>query len=172
VWLQLEMSCLVLGLIGVWTALVLWPVFFVLSASGLEPFRLPSRHTLDILLGNVVLDSMYNGLLLFGVAVSSPLAMSVGSMLVVPASIAADYFIHGTLLSALGGVGVVLIVAGFVLLKLTPSCMNSARAACGLGDETVPVSARAETGMGPESSAVATYADSNSRDIDVSRVGT
>lgn len=132
VWLQLELSFLVLGLIGAWSILTLWPLFFLLDATGLEPFRLPSRGVLEILLGNVALDSAYNSLLLFGIALAGPLPMSVGCMLVVPASIVADYFLHHTLLTPMAVCGVILIVAGFVLLKLTAGCLAAAASACGL----------------------------------------
>lgn len=136
VWLQLELSCMVLGLIGVWSVLCLWPLFFILNVSKVEPFRFPSAGVLEILLGNVVLDCAYNSLLLFGVALAGPLAMSVGCMLVVPASILADYFIHHTLLTPMAVGGVLLIVAGFVLLKTTPGCLRWMGAAVGCIDDS------------------------------------
>lgn len=118
-WADLELSALVLGLIGLFTLLLLWPVFFALHSSGVEPFVWPVLASKWRLLAiNAALDSCFNTSLLMGILLSSPLVISVGAMLVVPVSIIVDFLFHGTLLGPISWVGVGLIVAGFVVLKL------------------------------------------------------
>ena len=135
---QAEMTALVLGLMGTFTLLTLWPLFFVLHYSGAEPFELPSASKTALLALNTGLDSVYNLLLLYGITVSSPLVMSLGTMLVVPASLAADWVLHGATMSwaALGGV--VLIGVGFLMMQRLHGVYAGALAvarACGCGSK-------------------------------------
>jgi drug/metabolite transporter (DMT)-like permease len=112
-----ETSAFVVGAMGVWSLLTLWPVFFALHYSGVEAFELPPPPKARLLAVNVVLDAVYNLALLLGIVVSSPLYMSLGSMLVVPATVAADWAVHGSLLGGQAGGGVALILTGFLLLQ-------------------------------------------------------
>jgi hypothetical protein len=75
--IQAEMAGLVLGLMGVFTLLTLWPLFFIFHYSGLEPFEWPPPEKGRLLALSVALDAIYNLLLLFGIQVSR--CMSVGS---------------------------------------------------------------------------------------------
>ena len=115
--LQAEMTALVLGTMGAFTLLTLWPLFFILDATGVEPFEWPNRSKAQLLALNTGLDSIYNLLLLMGISTSSPLVISLGTMLVVPATMAVDWAVHGATMSwgALGGV--LLIAVGFLLMQ-------------------------------------------------------
>ena len=119
--LRIEMASMVLCLYGVGTAMFCGPVLAVWDHAGLETFEWPPNgHKTSLLLLNAVLDSTYNGLLLFGILVTTPLFMSVGTMLVMPASIVVDRLVHGTVLSPLAVVGAVVIVVGFGMLNIPP----------------------------------------------------
>jgi drug/metabolite transporter (DMT)-like permease len=124
---HLELSFMMLGLAGVMTALCVWPVLLILDASGVEPFLWPSPAKWRLLLINASLDTIFNLCMLAGILASSPLVVSVGSMMVVPTSIIVDYILHGTVLHALAIVGVVLVVLGFVILKLPPRLFRCGR---------------------------------------------
>lgn len=112
-----ELSFLVLGLIGICTLILLTPVIPLLDAVGLEPFEWPSVEKLSLLIANASMDVVYNVLLLLGILLTSPLFMAVGCMLVVPASILADWLVHGSTLSPQALAGACIVVSGFAVLK-------------------------------------------------------
>lgn len=124
-WSQAELSALMMGLVGVFTALLIWPFLPILDVTGIERLVWPlPPGKWDMLVINALLDTAYNGLLLLGILVSSPLVISVGVMLVVPASMVADGIINNTRFEPLAYVGVVCIVLGFVLLKIPRSFLT------------------------------------------------
>ena len=119
--LQIEFPMLVSTIIGLGSLLTMWPVFFALNVvpSGpfSEPFKLPNHHETLLLILNGFLDSWYYMLLVFGIAITNPVFMSVGVMLVSPVSFVVDYFLHGTELVPQAWGGVALVIIGFVLLQ-------------------------------------------------------
>jgi hypothetical protein len=141
--LHMELSCFFLGLYGVWTiigSIVFIPVW---SAIGAERYVAPPEHKLRLILLNSALDSIYNILLLFGILVTTPLFMSVGTMMVMPCSIVVDRLVHGTELGPSGIVGAVVIVVGFVMLNIPQEAAarwyRACRVRCGYqGHEKLP----------------------------------
>jgi hypothetical protein len=141
--LHMELSCFFLGLYGVWTiigSIVFIPVW---SAIGAEHYVTPPEHKLRLILLNSALDSIYNILLLFGILVTTPLFMSVGTMMVMPCSIVVDRLVHGTELGPSGIVGAVVIVVGFVMLNIPQEAAarwyRACRVRCGYqGHEKLP----------------------------------
>lgn len=119
-----ENAALVLGAIGVASLLLQWPLFFVFDAAGVEPYELPSPAKARLLALNAGLDTLYNFLLLLGIAVTSPLTMALGSMLVVPASLLADWALHGVVPTPGAGAGIGLICLGFALLQAPPGALE------------------------------------------------
>jgi hypothetical protein len=116
--LHMELACFFLGLYGVWTmvgSIVFIPVW---SSTGAEHYVSPPGHKLRLILLNSALDSIYNILLLFGILVTTPLFMSVGTMMVMPCSIVVDRLVHGTELGPSGIVGAIVIIVGFVMLNI------------------------------------------------------
>jgi solute carrier family 35 protein F3/4 len=65
------------------------------------------------------LDSLFNCLLILGIVISSPLFISVGSLLTIPASVVSDWLLHGTVLPLLSYLGMAAIIVGFLLLTLS-----------------------------------------------------
>eukprot|EP00299_Pterocystis_sp_00344_P013503 c6622_g1_i1.p1 GENE.c6622_g1_i1~~c6622_g1_i1.p1 ORF type:complete len:296 (-),score=13.82 c6622_g1_i1:46-933(-) len=116
---QLKNACLLLGLIGFFNFILLWPGIFLLHFTGLEEFSWPSDpKTVRLMILNMFLDTMFNWFLLFGLALSSPLFISIGSMLVIPASLTTDAMIH-SVHPSLGVIfGCLLIALAFCLLHL------------------------------------------------------
>ena len=78
----LQVAAFMLMLYGICSAALCWMVVAAVDALGVERFQWPPHDKLGMLFLNVCLDSVYNGLLLFGILVATPLFMSVGCMLV------------------------------------------------------------------------------------------
>lgn len=116
--LRAEVSALVLGTMGLFTLTTLWPLFFLFHYTGVEPFEWPSAAKGQLLAMSTLLDGLYNVLLLFGIQISSPLFMSVGTMTVIPVSLLADYLIHHATVSGPGYGGILLIVMGWLILQI------------------------------------------------------
>lgn len=138
-WSQAELSALMMGLVGVFTALLVWPFIPILDVTGIETLVWPlPEGKWGMLALNAVLDTAYNGLLLVGILVSSPLIISVGVMLVVPASMVADGIINDTRFEPLAYVGVACILLGFALLKMPSSILARCFPCCCTADAAKP----------------------------------
>ena len=120
----MEDTCLLFGLFGLSNFLLVWPGLFVLNALNVEPLEWPPTHVLELLFLNGVLDAVFNVLLVVGITFSSPLFVTCGTMLTIPASILWDFCFHGYELPPLAFAGVAMVIAGFALLnaRCTPGC--------------------------------------------------
>lgn len=107
-----------LGTYGLFLNVMAAPIVLLWDKTGVETFELPSHSKASMLMLNAGFDSIYNVLLLFGILITSPLFISVGSMLVMPASIVTDRLIHGTVMGPVGVCGAIVIVIGFSLLNI------------------------------------------------------
>jgi len=116
-WIQVKLAMLAIGWFGLVQLLLLWPGFFIVNALDIETFELPRGRALASLLVTAVMDTFFNVLLLSGIALTSPLFITVGCLLTIPVSIFTDYMLHKALLSggALGGVAC--IAVGFLVLS-------------------------------------------------------
>lgn len=113
-----ETAALTLGCIGAATLLTQWPIFFIANATGWEPFAFPPPPDKGRLVAlNMVLDSIYNLSLLWGISTSSAFAMQLASTMVVPAGIIGDFLFHGVLPGGWAVGGLILIVLGVVSLE-------------------------------------------------------
>ncbi len=122
--LELELPMLLSALVGLVSIVTQWPVFFILSALP-ENSVLYEANTFtfdheswELLAANSFLDSWYYMLLVFGIALTGPVFMSVGVMLVSPVSIVVDWYLHGTQLSVGSWIGVGAVIAGFATLQV------------------------------------------------------
>ncbi|MDR3740189.1 MAG: hypothetical protein P4L40_14340 [Terracidiphilus sp.] len=118
--LRAEVACMMLGLYGVATCVYAPPLLAAFHYGGTEVFVPPPAPETRLIALNAFLDSSYNGLLLFGILLTSPLFMSVGTMLVMPASIVVDRLVRGTVMGGQGIGGAVIIVMGFAMLNVPP----------------------------------------------------
>lgn len=116
IWSDVKYSFVTLGMIGVFHTIINWPGILILDATGVETFELPEPRAFASLMVTTVMDSMFNVLLLIGIAITSPLFISVGCLLTIPASIASDWIIHGRVMSGGAFGGVACIGVGFLVL--------------------------------------------------------
>lgn len=118
---KVEVASFFLMCYGTLTFAALWVLVPGAHALGVEEFSPPDRGVVGSLVVNVLLDAAFNGFLVSGILIASPLVMSVGAMLVMPVSIVADGVANGTQLSASASLGALLIVAAFGVLALPVS---------------------------------------------------
>uniref|UniRef100_A0A6B2LE08 EamA domain-containing protein n=1 Tax=Arcella intermedia TaxID=1963864 RepID=A0A6B2LE08_9EUKA len=111
-------SLLFLGFIGLWTFVIFWPGMPLLHHLRVETFELPWGSALWGQVILLVLDTVFNGAFYVGIYFSSPLFMSVGSILTVPCSVVTDKLVNDYHLSPMGFVGVFGIVLGFLGLNV------------------------------------------------------
>ena len=141
-------SLLLLGLLGAFTALTLWPGVFiedalyvasvgslangsVVSSQEVASLLLVSWSDVTFLITNAALDAVFNGLLVLAIALVSPLFASMGSMLLIPTGIVVDSLSSSkTLWDAWTYAGAVLIVIGFIVLSLPPAIRRNIASRC------------------------------------------
>ena len=141
-------SLLLLGLLGAFTALTLWPGVFiedalyvasvgslangsVVSSQEVASLLLVSWSDVTFLITNAALDAVFNGLLVLAIALVSPLFASMGSMLLIPTGIVVDSLSSSkTLWDAWTYAGAVLIVIGFIVLSLPPTIRRNIASRC------------------------------------------
>lgn len=120
----------VVGVILAWIGVYALTVGTALVAgmlwSGLESVQWGGVPWRILLLGNAM-SLGFNFLVGWGIAVSDPLFVSLGSVLAVPLNLAVDGWLRSTIPTGIQGVGIVCIVAGFVLLMLLDVLERSAR---------------------------------------------
>ena len=123
---QVTMSFAMLGLMGLATAILQWPMILILNSTGEEVFVAPSFACgpgepciFEKLLSNCGLDALYNVLLVFGISITSPVFISVGTMLVAPITVIVDRLkVPPQEFDWKGWVGIVCVVVAFAVLKL------------------------------------------------------
>jgi len=114
-----DCTLFIVGMLGIGTLLLMWPPILVLYFSGVQPQLLPAgMFQWKLVLYNAALATFNNTLFMLAISASSPLFVSVGSILQIPVSAIADYLLHGEELQWQSGVGYGLIAAGFVALSM------------------------------------------------------
>jgi solute carrier family 35 protein F5 len=112
--------CTFQGLMGVFSIIVMWPGILILHFTGIETLEAPANSQMYwLLVLNVVLDISFNFFLLLGMSLSSPLFVSVGIMMVMPATVATDAFVHHVPITWGVACGCALIAVAFGLLNFT-----------------------------------------------------
>lgn len=80
------------GLAGLLTLLTIWPLFFLLDHTGVEPFRWPTREELYYIIIVSLCDTLFNLFLVVTILLTSPLFTSVGTILVIPLGCLVDWY--------------------------------------------------------------------------------
>merc|ERR1712187_1020425 len=115
---------------GLSNFLFLWVFFIALDLTGFEKFNLPFEISSDSkgccfswvtgrILINAVLGSLYTSSFLVGLALTDPLFMSIGLILIIPLQFGTDFALGKISSITVGeGLGCVLIIVGFFLINL------------------------------------------------------
>ncbi|CAE8720275.1 unnamed protein product, partial [Polarella glacialis] len=95
----------------------------LLGATGIEDCWWSSSVHVSwgILLGGALFDFVYNVSIAFGLSISSPVFVALGSILSVPANLTVDALLHHEIPSYLEVVGAAIVIASFCLLATEPA---------------------------------------------------
>ena len=110
------MTLIHMTLIGVWHIAILWLGMVVLNAARAEPFIWPSQRQWGLLCASAAIAFVVNAVTMIGLVFTSPLFISVGVDMVIPASWVADRIAHPNQVSSVLCQGIV-----------TNSCLQIAR---------------------------------------------
>ncbi len=114
--LQLNMP-LFFGLVGFFNAIFLFPLFPILSWTGLEHFHLPpSRRIWTILACNAVSSLLSDICWAYAMVLTSPLIVTVGLSLTIPLSLVGEMVIQGRFEGLVYWIGAVIVVSSFVFV--------------------------------------------------------
>jgi solute carrier family 35 protein F5 len=107
------------SLVGLISVVFSWPVLLMLNYTGFEEFELPSGSLqIGILVITTFAVFCNNYMFTFGVALTAPGFVTIGSMLAIPVSGLVDRFVRDVSFPALKIGGTAAVVAGFVLLNI------------------------------------------------------
>ena len=106
---------------GFFNLVLLWPGLFLVHDVGLEkPFEYPSGLVAGEIVGFTLSETIFHMFLLSGIAVSGPVFMAVGGILIIPVGYLVD-FIKGASAHSLGNyLGCAFIVLGFLIIQEVP----------------------------------------------------
>ena len=115
---NLEASVVFLGTCGVVNIVLAWPFIPLFSAIGLEPFEWATPALTRSIMLNGFIDTIFNFAFIWGVALTSPVFMSTGTILIIPLGIAVDGLLGKGSMNFAQLCGVGLIVCGFLGLNI------------------------------------------------------
>lgn len=114
--LQAVIALQLVATMGLYTFILFLPVCLVIHFTKVENFTMDSTKVLKYF-GIGLLGTAYNLVYMLGNLFTSPLFMSVGTLLTIPASILVDYLLKGYTLPPLSFIGISLIIVSFVVLN-------------------------------------------------------
>ena len=115
---SLEASLIFLGSCGLVNIALAWPFIPIFNAIGNEPFEWPTATLTSTIMLNGFIDTIFNFAFIWGVALTSPVFTSTGTILIIPFGILVDGFLGKGSMNFLQLCGVGLIVCGFLGLNI------------------------------------------------------
>jgi len=107
----------ILAFVGVFTLVLLWPGLLIVHFTGWEVFQWPTGEAFLLVFLMALCESIFNLCLLTGVFLTSPLFISVGSMLAIPTAIIVDHLLGRLDLVSMSYCGIACVVVGFLGLN-------------------------------------------------------
>eukprot|EP01083_Nonionella_stella_P255134 876099_1 len=117
---QVNMT-LFFGFLGFLNACVLWPFFFLFSASQLESFAWPAREVWLVLTTNGLVNVLSDYLWARSILLTTPLIATLGLSLTIPVAFLSDLLFRQKEYNFLYIVGAVLVCMGFVVVNVLRS---------------------------------------------------
>lgn len=106
------------GLVGLSNVLLLWPGFFILHYTGIEPFALPpAGRVTAIILANSLSSLVSDLAWAYAVLLTGPIVVTVGLSMTIPLSLVGQVLLHGQRAGALYWVGAGVVVVSFVFVS-------------------------------------------------------
>ncbi|KAG5926923.1 hypothetical protein E4U42_002799 [Claviceps africana] len=127
------------GLVGVFNLLLLWPLFFILHWTNIEPFELPTKGTvLTIIIVNSVASFVSDICWAFAMLLTTPLVVTVGLSLTIPLSLVGEMVQYGQYSSFVYWIGAAVVFVSFVFIN-NESREDGDRLGEGEADRGLPV---------------------------------
>lgn len=106
------------GFVGIFNAVLLWPMILLLHFTGVEQFELPSTsRTAIILLANMLITFISDFCWCNAVLLTSPLTVTTGLSLTIPLAMVCDWLIRGFRVNIVYLSGAVLVTLGFIIIN-------------------------------------------------------
>jgi solute carrier family 35 protein F5 len=106
------------GLVGLLNVVLLWPGFFILHFTGIEPFALPPTGRVTAIIFANSLSSLVSDIAwAYAVLLTSPIVVTVGLSMTIPLSLIGQIVLNDQKASALYWVGAVAVVLSFVFVS-------------------------------------------------------
>ncbi|KAF6843798.1 vacuolar membrane protein [Colletotrichum musicola] len=106
------------GLVGLFNVLLLWPVFFILHFTGLEPFQLPPTGKIwAIVIGNSVSSFISDMSWAYAMLLTTPLVVTVGLSLTIPLSLIGEMIQYSQYSSWVYWVGAAVVLISFLFIN-------------------------------------------------------
>ncbi|KAL6402205.1 putative vacuolar membrane protein [Ilyonectria robusta] len=106
------------GLVGVFNLALLWPIFFVLHWTGLEPFELPPTGKIwTIIIVNAVGSFISDVSWAYALLLTTPLVVTVGLSLTIPLSLIGEIIQYHKYSGAMYWIGAAVVFLSFVFVN-------------------------------------------------------
>ena len=106
------------GLVGIFNLFLLWPLFPILSVTGVERFELPpTRRIWTIIVINSISSLLSDVAWAYAMVLTSPLVVTVGLSLTIPLSLVGEMIVQSQFKGPLYWVGALIVVAGFGVVE-------------------------------------------------------
>ncbi|QPG97226.1 hypothetical protein C2857_005988 [Epichloe festucae Fl1] len=106
------------GLVGVCNLVLLWPLFFILHWTGIEPFEMPPTGTvLTIIIVNSMASFVSDMCWAFAMLLTTPLVVTVGLSLTIPLSLIGEMIQYGQYSSLVYWIGAAVVFVSFVFIN-------------------------------------------------------
>ncbi|RGP79929.1 integral membrane [Fusarium longipes] len=106
------------GLVGVFNVVLLWPLFFILHWTGIEPFELPPSSTIwGIIIFNAVSSFISDISWALALLMTTPLVVTVGLSLTIPLSLIGEILQYQQYSSFTYWVGAAVVFVSFIVVS-------------------------------------------------------
>ncbi|KAG6096299.1 hypothetical protein E4U31_005527 [Claviceps sp. LM219 group G6] len=106
------------GLVGTFNLLLLWPLFFILDWTSIEPFEIPPTATVvTVIVVNSVASFVSDICWAFAMLLTTPLVVTVGLSLTIPLSLIGEMVQYGQYSSFVYWIGAAVVFVSFVFIN-------------------------------------------------------
>ncbi|PHH63387.1 hypothetical protein CDD81_5988 [Ophiocordyceps australis] len=106
------------GLVGVFNLALLWPLFFILHWTGIEPFEMPPTGKIwTIIIVNSLSSFMSDMSWAFSMLLTTPLVVTVGLSLSIPLSLVGEMIQYGQYSSFMYWIGATIVFVSFLFVN-------------------------------------------------------
>ncbi|KAG5660618.1 hypothetical protein KAF25_003224 [Fusarium avenaceum] len=106
------------GLVGVFNVVLLWPLFFILHWTGLEPFELPPNSTIwGIIIFNAISSFISDISWALALLMTTPLVVTVGLSLTIPLSLIGEILQYSQYSSFTYWIGAAVVFISFIVVS-------------------------------------------------------